>query len=131
MDLVYILENNYSLMRLVTDTLNTNGFKTRGFLDCESMSSVLEKEKPKVFIVSSLLKKEEYRRLSELRELNAIKDIPVIMMDVKTSKIDRVRLIDTEKDKDNKEALRLMELISYINDALERNITASDKDGIM
>ena len=88
--MIFCVEDDNNIRELVIYTLETTGFKARGFEDGSSFLEALALETPELILLDIMLPGED--GISLLRQLKAsvkTQDIPVIMMTAKGTEYDK------------------------------------------
>lgn len=128
MNSVYIVEDDENIRELIAYALNNNGFRASGFPDGKLLFKALGKSEPDIFILDIMLEGDDgFTILRKLKEDDATKDIPVIMLTAKTSEIDKVKGLDMGADDYVTKPFGVMELISRIKAILRRKVKPADK----
>lgn len=128
MNSVYIVEDDENIRELIAYALNNNGFKASGFPDGKLLFKALSKSSPDIFILDIMLEGDDgFTILRKLKEDEATKDIPVIMLTAKTSEIDKVKGLDMGADDYVTKPFGVMELLSRIKAILRRKIKPAEK----
>ena len=97
--MIFCVEDDNNIRELVIYTLETTGFKARGFEDGSSFLEALALETPELILLDIMLPGED--GISLLRQLKAsvkTQDIPVIMMTAKGTEYDKVMGLDLGAD---------------------------------
>ena len=126
--MIFCVEDDNNIRELVIYTLETTGFKARGFEDGSSFLEALALETPELILLDIMLPGED--GISLLRQLKAsvkTQDIPVIMMTAKGTEYDKVMGLDLGADDYVTKPFGMMELISRIKAVLRRSSKNSVK----
>ena len=97
--MIYILEDDLNIRKLITYTLSKEGMKVLDFELPSSFYEALEKEVPELCLIDIMLPEED--GLSVLRKLkkdSRYKDVPCIMITAKSSEWDKVTGLDLGAD---------------------------------
>ena len=119
--MIYILEDDLNIRKLITYTLNKEGFKVLDFAKPSDFYKALEKELPDLCLLDIMLPEED--GLSILRRLKhdaKYKNIPVILLTAKTSEYDKVLGLDDGADDYVAKPFGIMELLARIRAVLRR-----------
>lgn len=120
--MIFCVEDDGNIRELVIYTLETTGFKARGFEDGRSFLEALALETPELILLDIMLPGED--GISLLKQLKAsvkTRDIPVIMMTAKGTEYDKVMGLDLGADDYVTKPFGMMELISRIKAVLRRS----------
>lgn len=121
MENIFIVEDDESIKELICYALNNNGFMAYGFEDAQGLYEELKNNIPSLIILDIMLSGDDgYRILSNIRNNNKTKDIPVIMLTAKNSEYDKIKGLDMGADDYITKPFGVMELISRINAVLRR-----------
>lgn len=119
--MIFCVEDDSNIRELVVYTLETTGFKARGFEDGRSFLEALALETPELVLMDIMLPGED--GLSLLKKLkNSVKtrEIPVIMVTAKGAEYDKVKGLDLGADDYVAKPFGMMELVSRIKAVLRR-----------
>ena len=117
--MIYILEDDESIRKLVIYALETQGFEAAGFENAERFWKAFSEKKPELVLLDIMLPGED--GLSVLTKIR--KDdvkIPVIMLTAKSTEYDKVTGLDMGADDYVSKPFGIMELISRIKAVLRR-----------
>ena len=120
--MIFGVEDDSNIRELVVYTLETTGFKARGFEDGRSFLEALALETPELILLDIMLPGED--GISLLKQLKAsvkTQDIPVIMMTAKGTEYDKVMGLDLGADDYVTKPFGMMELISRVKAVLRRS----------
>ncbi|MBM6948041.1 winged helix-turn-helix domain-containing protein [Mordavella massiliensis] len=120
--MIFCVEDDNNIRELVVYTLETTGFKARGFEDGRSFLEALALETPELILLDIMLPGED--GISLLKQLKAsvkTQDIPVIMMTAKGTEYDKVMGLDLGADDYVTKPFGMMELISRVKAVLRRS----------
>ena len=120
--MIFCVEDDSNIRELVVYTLETTGFKARGFEDGRSFLEALALETPELILLDIMLPGED--GISLLKQLKAsvkTQDIPVIMMTAKGTEYDKVMGLDLGADDYVTKPFGMMELISRVKAVLRRS----------
>lgn len=119
MPLIYIIEDDEDIRKLVLYALKSNGFEAKGF---ESGRDLFQNPLPDLILLDIMLPGDDgYTILNKLKQNSRTKDIPVIMLTAKTSELDKVKSLDAGADDYVEKPFGIMELISRIKAVLRRS----------
>ena len=119
--MIYCVEDDSNIRGLVVYTLETTGYKARGFEDGKAFLEALALETPELVLMDIMLPGEDgMALLKRLKASAKTQDIPVIMMTAKGSEYDKVLGLDSGADDYVTKPFGMMELISRIKAVLRR-----------
>lgn len=119
--MIYCVEDDSNIRELVVYTLETTGYKARGFEDGKAFLEALALETPELVLMDIMLPGEDgMALLKRLKASAKTQDIPVIMMTAKGSEYDKVLGLDSGADDYVTKPFGMMELISRIKAVLRR-----------
>ncbi|MBR2736452.1 MAG: response regulator transcription factor [Firmicutes bacterium] len=117
--MIYLLEDDESIRKLVLYALETQGFQAAGFESSEKFWKALEQETPDLLLLDIMLPGED--GLTILQKLRAAgNQLPVIMLTAKNSEYDRVQGLDAGADDYISKPFGIMELMARIRAVLRR-----------
>lgn len=117
--MIYILEDDDSIRKLVQYTLNSQKFETKGFSNTKDFWN--EKNVPDLFLLDIMLPDEDgFSVLKKLKSNDSTKKIPVIMLTAKSTEFDKVAGLDLGADDYIPKPFGLMELVARIKAVLRR-----------
>lgn len=119
--MIYLLEDDTSIQKFVSYALTNSGFKIQGFETPGAFWEAMEKEIPELLLLDVMLPEEDgITILGRLRENEATKKLPVIMLTAKGTEYDRIIGLDSGADDYVAKPFSVMELISRIKAVLRR-----------
>ncbi|MBO7355962.1 MAG: response regulator transcription factor [Lachnospiraceae bacterium] len=127
--MIYILEDDESIRKLVIYALETQGFEAAGFENAEKFWMAYHEKKPELVLLDIMLPGED--GLSVLKGIR--KDdtrIPVIMLTAKSTEYDKVTGLDQGADDYVSKPFGIMELISRIRAVLRRSAQDPAPDAV-
>lgn len=119
--MIYLLEDDDSIRKLVVYTLESQGYKAEGFARPSAFWRAMEACQPELVLLDIMLPEED--GLSILRRLRAsgsTKNIPVIMLTAKNTEYDRVIGLDNGADDFISKPFGMMELVARVRAVLRR-----------
>ena len=119
--MIYLLEDDDSIRKLVVYTLESQGYKAEGFARPSAFWRAVETCTPELVLLDIMLPEED--GLSILRRLRAsgsTKNIPVIMLTAKNTEYDRVIGLDNGADDFISKPFGMMELVARVRAVLRR-----------
>lgn len=122
--LIYIVEDDTSIMELECYALINSDFNVSAFGGASDLYSALEKNTPALIILDIMLPGEDgLSILRKIRSTPLYKNIPVIMVTAKTSEIDAVKGLDMGADDYITKPFGVMEFISRVKAVIRRTQT--------
>ena len=97
--MIFCVEDDSNIRELVIYTLETTGFKARGFEDGKEFLEALALETPELILLDIMLPgMDGLELLSKLKASPKNRDIPVIMLTAKGAEYDKVKALDAGAD---------------------------------
>ena len=97
--MIFCVEDDSNIRELVVYTLETTGFKARGFEDGRSFLEALALETPELVLMDIMLPGEDgLSLLKKLKNSAKTREIPVIMVTAKGAEYDKVKGLDLGAD---------------------------------
>ena len=119
--MIFCVEDDSNIRELVIYTLETTGFKARGFEDGKEFLEALALETPELILLDIMLPgMDGLELLSKLKASPKNHDIPVIMLTAKGAEYDKVKALDAGADDYVTKPFGMMELVSRIKAVLRR-----------
>ena len=126
--MIYLLEDDDSIRKLVIYALESQGFGVVGFSEPKAFWEKMTEAVPDLLLLDIMLPGEDgITILKKLRRDNRTKSLPVIMLTAKNTEFDRVEGLDSGADDYISKPFGMMELIARIRAVLRR---LEKKDGI-
>ena len=126
--MIFCVEDDSNIRELVVYTLETTGFKARGFEDGKEFLEALALETPELVLMDIMLPGEDViELLKRLKASPKTRDIPVIMVTAKGAEYDKVKGLDLGADDYVTKPFGMMELISRIKAVLRRSQKGSNE----
>ncbi len=119
--MIYLLEDDSNIRKLVVYTLKASGMEAQGFPAPSAFYEAVEKSLPKLILLDIMLPEED--GLSVLAKLKATPEtasIPVIILTAKSSEFDKVIGLDSGADDYMTKPFGMMELLSRVKALLRR-----------
>ena len=89
--MIYILEDDASIRKLVVYTIQSQGMEAEGFERPSQFWEALEQKTPELVLLDIMLPEEDgLQVLKRLRSLPATKGVPIIMLTAKSTEYDKV-----------------------------------------
>ncbi len=128
--MIYYVEDDPNIRNLAIYALEQAGLKTQGFSAAEELYAACQIELPELFLLDIMLPHEDgISILRHLRDQQATKDIPVMMLTAKGTEFDVVTGLDSGADDYLAKPFGMMELVSRVNALLRRSGKESGQDG--
>ena len=119
--LIYILEDDESIRKLVTYALSSQNLEAQGFACPSEFWAAMAQQQPELRLLDIMLPEEDgLSILKKLREAPATKHLPIIMLTAKGTEYDKVVGLDTGADDYIAKPFGMMELVSRIKAVLRR-----------
>ena len=119
--MIYLLEDDESIRKLVIYALESQGFEAAGFAAPSAFWKAMGKELPELILLDIMLPEEDgLSVLKKLRSSGATKKLPVIMLTAKNTEYDRVIGLDNGADDFISKPFGMMELVARIRAVLRR-----------
>ena len=126
--MIFCVEDDSNIRELVVYTLETTGFKARGFEDGKEFLEALALETPELVLMDIMLPGEDgLELLGRLKSSPKTREIPVIMVTAKGSEYDKVVGLDSGADDYVTKPFGMMELVSRIKAVLRRSGKVEDR----
>ena len=117
--MIYILEDDASIRKLVVYTLNSQGMEAEGFERPSAFWSAMEEKKPELVLLVIMLPEEDgLQVLKRLRLDPSTQKLPVLMLTAKSTEYDKVLGLDQGADDYIAKPFGMMELMARIRTAL-------------
>ena len=119
--MIYLLEDDDSIRKLVLYGLDSQGFQAKGFALPSEFWRAMDAEMPELVMLDIMLPEEDgLSILRKLRARPATKRLPIIMLTAKNSEYDRVIGLDHGADDFVSKPFSMLELIARIRAVLRR-----------
>ena len=119
--MIYCVEDERNIRELLIYTLETTGFKARGFGNGNELMKALKEEIPELILLDIMLPGDDgYTILEQLKSMPSVKDVPVIMVTAKEAEFDKVKGLEGGADDYITKPFGMMELISRVKAVLRR-----------
>ena len=131
--MIFCVEDDSNIRELVVYTLETTGFKARGFEDGRSFLEALALETPELVLMDIMLPGEDgLSLLKKLKSSTKTREIPVIMVTAKGAEYEKEKGLDLGADDYVAKPFGMMELVSRIKAVLRRTLkTGQETQDIM
>ena len=119
--MIYCVEDERNIRELLIYTLETTGFKARGFGNGNELMKALKEEIPELILLDIMLPGEDgYNILKRLKSDTRTRDIPVIMVTAKEAEFDKVKGLEGGADDYITKPFKLGVLLSRVHALLRR-----------
>lgn len=119
--MIYLLEDDDSIRKLVIYALESQGYAAQGFALPSLFWKAMGNALPELILLDIMLPEEDgLAVLQKLRASSATKKLPVIMLTAKNTEYDRVIGLDTGADDFISKPFGMMELVARIRAVLRR-----------
>ena len=127
--MIYVLEDDDNIRKLILYTLRTSGFEAEGFERPSAFLQAMATEKPRLVLLDLMLPEED--GLSVLKKLRGGMDtatLPVILLTAKGTEYDKVIGLDAGADDYIPKPFGMLELVSRIKAVLRRTEPAAQEE---
>ena len=119
--MIFCVEDDSNIRELVVYTLETTGFKARGFEDGKEFLEALALETPELVLMDIMLPGEDgIELLKRLKASPKTRDIPVIMVTAKGAEYDKVKGLDLGADDYITKPFVPLEAVARVNSNIRR-----------
>ena len=117
--MIYILEDDASIRKLVIYTLQSQGMEAQGFDRPSQFWEAMESTTPDLVLLDIMLPEEDgLQVLKRLRSMPTTRTLPVIMLTAKSTEYDKVLGLDEGADDYVAKPFGMMELMARVRTAL-------------
>lgn len=119
--MIYLLEDDDSIRKLVIYGLQSQGYEARGFALPSQFWRAMDEQLPELVLLDIMLPEEDgLSVLQKLRKSGATRRLPVIMLTAKNAEYDRVIALDNGADDFVSKPFGMMELVARVRAVLRR-----------
>ena len=119
--MIYLLEDDDSIRKLVVYGLQSQGYEAAGFSLPSAFWKAMEQKLPELVLLDIMLPEEDgLHILQRLRASSATRRLPVIMLTAKNAEYDRVIGLDNGADDFISKPFGMLELVARIRAVLRR-----------
>ena len=119
--MIWCVDDDNAIRDIEVYTLETTGFKARGFTDGASMLEAIKNELPELIILDIMLPGEDdVEILRKLRSDTRTKNLPVIMATAKGTEMDKIQSLDIGADDYLVKPFGVMEMVARVKAVLRR-----------
>ena len=127
--MIYVLEDDASIRKLVVYTLQSQGMEAKGFERPSLFWQAVEEQVPQLVLLDIMLPEQDgLQILSRLRAMPATRQVQVIMLTAKGTEYDRVLGLDQGADDYVAKPFGMMELMARVRTALRRTRLEEPKE---
>lgn len=120
--MIYLIEDDENIRKLITYTLNSQGMECTGFERAKEFWKQLEKKEPDLILLDIMLPGEDGMEvLKKLKKNSSLQHIPIIMLTAKSSEYDKVLGLNEGADDYVTKPFGMMELLARVNAVLRRS----------
>ena len=120
--MIYCVEDERNIRELLIYTLETPGFKARGFGNGNELMKALKEEIPELILLDIMLPGDDgYTILEQLKSMPSVKDVPVIMVTAKEAEFDKVKGLEGGADDYITKPFGMMEFVARVKAVLRRS----------
>ncbi len=131
-DVIWCVDDDSTIREIEVYTLESLGFKARGFADGISMLEALKTEKPELIILDIMMPEMDgLEVLKKIRSESAYKEIPIIMATAKGTEIDKIGGLNSGADDYLVKPFGVMEMVARIKAVLRRTIKETPTDDLI
>ena len=119
--MIWCVEDDASIREIELYALTSTGFEARGFEDGSTFWAALQTEKPELVLLDVMLPGEDgVTLLKRMKNVPALRDIPVIMATAKGAEYDKIQSLDLGADDYLVKPFGVMEMVSRVKAVLRR-----------
>ena len=120
--MIYVLEDDDNIRKLILYTLHTSGFEAEGFARPSAFYEAMERQMPRMLLLDIMLPEEDgLSVLKRFRAAPATRHVPVIILSAKDTEFDKVLGLDSGADDYLPKPFGMLELFSRIRAVLRRS----------
>ncbi len=128
MALIYVVEDDANIREIETIALKNGGHTVEGASCAKELFEKIDEKIPDLALVDIMLPdKDGYEIVRELRNNQATKKLPIIMVTAKSTEMDMVKGLDIGADDYIKKPFGVMELITRVRALLRRTQNAEEQ----
>ena len=127
--MIYILEDDSNIRKLIAYTLSTGGMESEGFATPSAFFEAVRTRLPKLILLDIMLPEEDgLSVLAKLRRDPSTAAVPVMILTAKSSEFDKVIGLDSGADDYMTKPFGMMEMLSRVRALLRRSEGKSGTD---
>lgn len=128
--MVFCVEDDVNIRKLIIYTLESTGFEAKGFEDGRQLFDGLKEQTPDLVILDIMLPgMDGMEILSRMKKDAELEDIPVIMATAKGTESDKVQGLDAGADDYITKPFGMLELVSRVKAVLRRSQKYAEASG--
>lgn len=129
--MIYLLEDDESIRKLVTYTLQHAGYEAAGLSCPSAFWAAMKRQTPELVLLDIMLPEEDgLSVLKKLRGSALWRELPVVMLTAKNAEYDRVVGLDAGADDYISKPFGMMELLARVRAVLRRAEPSGDAGGV-
>ncbi|MCI7765525.1 response regulator transcription factor [Helicobacter sp.] len=126
--MIYVLEDDNSILELVLYALKSQNLKAKGFSEPLALQEALKQEIPQILILDVMLPcMSGFEILKEIKKNKNTKEIAVLMLSALNGELDKVKGLDFGADDYITKPFGIMELLARIRALLRRKEKGKDE----
>lgn len=126
--MIYVLEDDNSILELVLYALKSQNLKAKGFSEPLALQEALKQEIPQILILDVMLPcMSGFEILKEIKKNKNTKEIAVLMLSALNGELDKVKGLDFGADDYITKPFGIMELLARIRALLRRKENGKDE----
>lgn len=126
--MIYVLEDDNSILELVLYALKSQNLKAKGFSEPLALQEALKQEIPQILILDVMLPcMSGFEILKEIKKNKNTKEIAVLMLSALNGELDKVKCLDFGADDYITKPFGIMELLARIRALLRRKENGKDE----
>ena len=119
--MIYLVEDDASIRKLVVYALESQGYEAQGFDRPSAFWSAMERQLPELVLLDRMLPEEDgIQILTRLRNTARTASLPVILLTALNTEFDRVEGLDAGADDYISKPFGMMELVARVRAVLRR-----------
>tara|TARA_R110000787_G_scaffold221595_2_gene330311 strand:- start:2048 stop:2731 length:684 start_codon:yes stop_codon:yes gene_type:complete len=116
--IIYVVEDDPKISRILADYLASNGHEPRCFLDGRSVVSSVRDDKPAAMILDIMLPASD--GMTICREVRKFSDVPILMLTARVEEIDKLKSLGDGADDYVTKPFSAQEVIARVNALIRR-----------
>lgn len=126
--MIYCVEDERNIRELLVYTLETTGFRARGFSGGKELWAALQQETPELILLDIMMPGEDgLGILKKLKDHSSTREIPVIMVTAKEAEFDKVQALEAGADDYITKPFGMMEFVARVKAVLRRSTRQNEK----
>ena len=119
--MIFCVEDDSNIRELVIYTLETTGFKARGFEDGKEFLEALALETPELILLDIMLPgMDGVTAIRKIRQTDGLQELPIMLLTAKEKELDKVVGLDCGADDYMVKPFEIVELLARVNIVLRR-----------